>query len=420
MPNRTIGVSLTGPWGIDTTGVPISCSIKFPSGYPNIATAKVSLEKTTSMTDESLRKVSSELQILGHTYMAWKRSSLEAILRYLLGERDLEHSLLWSKVHQEAAAKDADVLSSDSSSDGEDEADGFSAGRNHGLESSEGNLPISNAQYNVPLPKACGAFWTEDGRLVCFFPPKKEASSLLELSLRANNNSGGSQDSTFAGFGRLYKGVTRYREATVSSRAIESDESDSDDSSSSSSGSSSTSSTFAAPYHQYFPSIAWRNEAFDVHRDLSVDESQISGGLFDRHRSSTSAAPNHVSIHNLSDLLPAKQRLAEQYVFEGDKYQCCQINAVAAERHGELDLADLWTLIGLILRNEVPMDIKHHPSQDQYILVLAQRAASSLKKKDSAIDLSLDGKDEGLSPNIKSVIQWGGHPFGRRWLVNSL
>lgn len=389
-----------GPWSL--TGAPtwIKCRVQFPDTYPETAGLMLTIKESPNTTDEQLKRIDHEIQLITKAYVARQLSSLEAIIHYLLGERGLNRSLLWLATRPDG---DLDVPhnSAESSSDEDDQLQSSQTDMNE-------NLVASNAQDNVPLPKACGAFWADDGRLVCFFPRRREKSNLLtgKLNLKTANQKG-----VFEGFGRLdQNSVVTKRPPTLDT----SDSGDSEYECLSSLSNSSTSSYGANPSGQLFMPFMTRHiGALETLNDQSVDESYRSTGAVGDNPPGSSA--NYVSIHVCDDLLPSKQKLAEEYIISGDHQGCCSQNSHVAAEFGAQDIADIWSLVKLIIRKQVPFEIVQDHRKDESIVVAARRAAHPLQTRDSAIDLSYD-----LTEPAAETVQWGGHPFGSRWLVDSL
>lgn len=350
--------------------------------------------------------------------MSQQRSSLEAILRYLLGERNLEESLLWLKKGQESVDPESPQDLDLSSSDEEDEGLGRYVGEHsESMEASDPMIAVSNAQYNVPLPKACGALWAEDGRLVCFFPPRQEKeSSLLDLSIKASDRSSGSRKNIFEDFGRLHSDPIRQKRGASTLETIESGDSDMEYSSAFSSSSSSSSDNMGLPRHHFMPSMAWRG---DSHQGPAVDDSQKSSGDTGFAKSTVMISGNYIAIHDLTQLLPAKKHLANAYTIHGGSSGCAHNSRIARES-GDSDLADVWSFLELIIQEKVPLETKVIPGSNKPVVLVARRAASRLKPKDSAIDLSFDAAQEDKQPSLRGSVKWGNHPLGRRWFVDSL
>lgn len=420
---RRIQVSLSGPWGPEKSSTYLKARIDFPTNYPSAAPS-LALEQTASLSDETTAQIYMDARSIASSFMSQQRSSLEAILRYLLGERNVEESLLWLKKRQESvdleSTQDLDL----SSSDEEDEGLGRYVGeQNESMEASDPMIAVSNARYNVPLPKACGALWAEDGRLVCFFPTKQEKeSSLLELSIKTSDRSSGSRKTIFEDFGRLHNDSARQKRGASTLETIESGDSDQEYSSafsSSSSSSSSSSDNMGLPRHHFMPSMVWRGGMVEAHQGPPVDGSQKLSGETGLAKSTMTTFGNYVAIYDLTQVLPAKKHLAKAYTIH-DGSSGCTHNSRIARESGDLNLADVWSFIELIIQEEVPLETKVIPGSDAPVVVTARRAASRLKPRDSAIDLSFDAAQEDKQPRLRGSVKWGKHPLGRRWFVDSL
>lgn len=415
MPNRSVTVSLVGPWGAESSSIYVKTRIEFPKSYPEEATPTFTVEKTASMSSEIHMKIASELQLVADAYLSRQRNSLEVILRYLLGEQKLEEIRVW--LNQRPDPTDLDLIQDpglSSSDEDDDELGKYTNPQAQGLEMSDGMITVSNAQYNIPMPRVCGVSWAGDGRLVCFSLLKDRIPSLLDL--RNNDRSSRSHKSIFEGFGRFYNRSPVPRNAHSTLETIESDGSDSDVLSMSSFGSSSSSDEFGGPRHHFIPSSAWRGDPSETQRALSVEDSQLSSG--GTHARSAGPKPSSlISIHDFRDLLPSKQDLAKDYIIGGS--QCCAHNAEVALKRGNQELADAWGFIDLILQERVPLNIMRHQQKDESIMLIARNTLSQLTKKDSAVDLSLDAVDGKFQTTKKGSVKWGPHPFGR-WMVQAL
>lgn len=315
------------------------------------------------------------------------------------------------------SAQDLDL----SSSDEEDEGLGRYAGeQTESMEASDSMIAVSNARYNVPLPKACGALWAEDGRLVCFFLPKQEKEpSLLDSSIKASDRSFGSRKKFFEDFGRFHSDSPRQKRGASTLETIESGDSDPESSSTFSSSSSSSSDNIGLPRHHFMPSMAWRGDAFEAHYGAPFDGSHKSSGDTGFAKSTVTVSGNYVAIHDLTQLLPAKKHLAQAYTIH-DGSSGCTHNSRIAKESGDLDLADVWSFVGLIIQEKVPLESKVIPGSNTPVVVIARHAASRLKPRDSAIDLSFDAVQEDKQPSLRGSVKWGNHPLGRRWFIDSL
>ena len=412
-------MSLSGPWGPGNDATYLQSRIDFPSTYPDSASPSFSFEKTASLSDETLRKIYTDVGLIAASFVSLQRSSLEATLRYLLGEQTLEESLILLKKRESVDLDSARDLDSSSSDDDDEIVGKYGDSHANIMEASDPMIATSNAQYNVPLPKACGALWADDGRLVCFFPSKSDQeSSLLEMSIRASDRSSKKGKTMFEGFGRLQNTSSRQRRHASTLETIESGDSDFEESSTSS-DSSSSSAGFGLPQHHFLPTMAWRGNVLEIPPGVSLDDSQKSSGGSGLEKSSSSKGSMIISIHAFADLLPAKQGLAERYAIGKGSISSVQ-NARVARDSGDPDLADVWSFVGLLLQDVVPLELIGSPRENDSIMIVARCAVSRLKAKDSAIDLSFDDLQEQTKSIKSAPVKWGNHPFGRRWFVDSL
>lgn len=403
-------VFLSGPWGAEGGSTFVKASIDFPKGYPEEATPAVSIEKTASISNETLQRMNSELEQITNAYMSGQRNSLEAMLRYLLGEQNLEESLTWLKERPDHNDLDLIQDPESSSSDEDDEEAGmYTNAQAQGMDMSDGMIAVSNAQYNVPLPRVRGALWSGDGYLACFFPPKDKAPSLLDLSLKNNDRSSRSHKIISEGFGRFYNRSPAPRNKASTLETIESDESDSG-SSVSSSDSSSSSDLFGVPPHHFVRSSAWRGDTSETQKAQSVEDSQLSSGGTGPAKSSGAKSYSSISIHDLRDLLPAKRNYAQEYVIGGP--DCCQHNAAVAARLGNQDLADAWDFVNLLLQARVPLSTMLHPQRDESIMVVARKALSILRSREHKAKPASGTSGNRTAGVTKGAIKWGYNPFG--------
>lgn len=417
VPNRFVIVSFSGPWGLENSSIYIKTRISFPKDYPEKAMPSFSIEKTASVSIHTLQKISSETQSVANAYLSRQKNSFEALLRYLLGEQNLEDSLLWLKERPDHTDLDLSQDVALSSSDEDEDVDIFMNSQGQRVDADDGMLIMSNAQYNVPVPKSCGALWAGDGRLVCFFPPKEEKSqSLLDLTLKGNEKYSKNQKSIFEGFGRFYSRSSIPKKTASTLETIESEDSGYEDISSSSSGSSSSSKIIDALSHHFIPSTGWRGDASETQRAVSIDESQKSSGGTVPPKSIGFKFVSFISIHNCKEYLPSKQELAQKYLLDGP--DCCAANAEIAAQCGDQKLADAWELVDLILHEEVPLDVAPHPYKNEAILVVKRQSIPKLRRKGNAVELSSEMQEE-VRPSMRGSIKWGSHPFGR-WLVEEL
>ncbi|KAJ9220514.1 hypothetical protein DTO027B5_3682 [Paecilomyces variotii] len=423
---RKTTVSLHGPWGPEGASLFLKVDIKFPSEYPRSAIPTFNIQRTTSVTDQLANKIASELRTIAETYLAKKRGCLEGVLRYLLGECNLEESVAWvlGETAETVKSPVTGTVEGEESSDEDEEVGQF---QNQDLGMSSELLRPVNANVMVPVAKACGALWANDGRLVCFFPPKKDRQSAVFDTLGFSAMTRLSRaDKVFEGFGRLQTSSPGPRTTTgtgtgtgTGTNTITDDgTSDYSDDSSVASSSSSGSSGLLTGLPSRFPAPqTWRSAgSLGFRQARSTDNSQKSTNGGGPQRSSD-APQNIISIHDFNYLLPAKRELAVQYRIFGKGADVCAHNAAVAADAGYHDLAQVWGLIRLILHNQVP----NEPELQADIPTIARLATTGdMKRKDSGVDLSYDNPKASPDVATSSNIRWGEHPLGGRWLVPAL
>lgn len=404
IPRRTATVTLNGPWGEHEAPVFMRISIRFPPDYPLSATPHCRIEKTTSYISEgTISKLDSEIKALAEVYKNRRRGSLEAIISYLLGERGLEESISW--LSDGAVTDGAVTQDEDSSSDEEDEMGADFATPAMEMSGTDILGPF-NANANVPLPRQCGAIWSRDGRLVTFFPPKPEPKPMFSnLATLSNDSRTYKSKRIFEMLGQLNKDSPD--PGRKSSSAMENP----DDSASQGSWETSSSSSSGSPVRGGLsgiaPPVAWRGGPLKFQRSSQ----QSSAGY--EAKPLPSKPKSIITIRNLANLLPAKRELAEDYEVFGEAAEVCSHNATVARVYGYAELADIWNLVGLILADQVPLEIMQQSYRREPILVVAKRTAVQIRKKDSGLDLSFDEPESIAKPKLKSRVKWGNHPFAR-------
>ncbi|KAJ6179872.1 hypothetical protein N7519_010333 [Penicillium mononematosum] len=373
---RKISISLNGPWGADGASLFLKVDIKFPMSYPKTAIPTFAFQKTAAVTDEWAAKTTAELRTIAETYMSRNRGP---------------------PINGELEGESSD----------EDEV-GMTQSQELGM-SSELLRPV-NANVMVPVAKACGALWANDGRLICFFPPKQKKDKSAELF----ENMGFKEmtrwsrgDKVFEGFGRLHTNSPGPRGMGTITSTDDGASDDSDDSYSDTSSSSGSSDVLSGLPTRFPAPQTWRSAgSYGIHRPRSTDNSQRSTGGGATVKSE--APQNIVSIHDLSDILPVKRELASQYRICGKGTDVCAHNAAVALDAGCYELAQIWGLIKLIL----------HVRKSPGTLPESGPLQRRIQRKGSRIgSLGRDGLYRDLTG---SIIRWGDHPLGSHWLVPAL
>lgn len=416
--DRHVRVSFNGPWGPEGKLIFIQLRMDFPINYPESSCPHFELDKTSSLPEERISDLENDMRTIATGYLIHRRGCIEAVLSYLLGERDLHESTDWLEPLSEQAIEEQ----AESSSDDEDGLMGdypTTGSQNLDMEGSMGS-GILSANANVPLPKACGAVWATDGRLVCFFPPKEEPQSILHHAALTDSSRGRDSREIFEGFGRLHTdSLDPKSKARSSIEAVEED--GGEDTSSDSSSSSSDSEGPGMIGNGFRPPAAWHGASlrFQKLKTHSTNGSvPTSTGI--NKKPTYSRNRTLVSIQNVDDVIPSKRTLAEEYGIFGDAKSLCSHASEIALKHGDSDLANIWELVKLILRDDVPLKALPLPNTKEDIHVLAQRALVQIKRKDSGLDLSFDEPDSVSNPQKLAHVRWGNHPFANPWLVQAL
>lgn len=397
--HRKAVMSLQAPWGEEQSQVFLRLEMRFPKLYPRNANAVLSLQKTGFVDEATHKLISTELHTIAETYASRKRGCLEAVLRYLLREQNLEQIVSWVLGESLTDSKilDPGAIPADESSSDDD--DPLVDGARDRLEAS--------ANIMVPLAKGCGALWSETGKLVCFFPTKsKEPVSFLS-TLGVKDLDESDSKRLFEGFGRLHTSSPARKAAKAIDNDSESDTSDSSWRSSSSSSSSSETDNNVRGASSYAIGAPGRQQ-----RSRSPDRSNQS--TTGAHKLNEVPRTTTVSIHTFDDLIPSKRGLAEAYHIVGDGKEVCENNANVARNAGLEDLSSAWTLLSLVLEDAVPLavvsNIKHGEVDD--ITVIARAVTTTLRQGRGIVASS--------ESHAFGRIKWGNHPLGSTYLLRAI
>lgn len=409
---RLATIGLNGPWAADAKSVFLRITLKFPESYPRFAMALFTLERTTSaIPDDVIDKLNRELRVLIEHYGDRREGCLEAIVTYLLGDRSLEQSIR----DADQKVKDGFLLAhtDESSSDDDDEEVGVNGGNMEN--SGSGTLKISPAQANTPLPKHCGAYFANDGRLVCFFPPKEQRSG-FDLDMIRNSEHVGKHSRHLEGLGRLYERSPSSRDLA---RRLQDEESSEESSTGSwtSTSSSSDGSEFediARLPDRFGPPSAWRAAALRNYKASS----HASGGQ--SKATQTLKSKSVVSIRDLTDLTLASRSLADSYRLFGSGPEICEHNAGAARQHGLENIARVWDICATLLYDKVPLKALDQPLTKGTFLTVAMRNVVCVKSKLSGFAVKFDDPPAVAKPMCTGRVKWGMHPLAQTWLIPQL
>lgn len=422
MDSLTFNASLTGPWGADGDSIFVKVKIDVPTGYPKHKAPKFTIEKSSFMPEEIHKKLQREVHKLANQFLLRKQNCLEVAFTYLLGEVDLESSTTFFKNVRDLD-DDMDGLADDSSSEDEDPAATGSASMSQEL-GNAGEVDTTIAPHGraimPPPPRTCGARFSNDGRLVCFFPTKEEKFRALFSSTGETYKDRPKNEPFFAGFGRLaFDSSPRQRDNIEEASATDdqSDNSDSDRSSSESSSSDSESTSIHNMNMWYRPSRqpkkAW-SEDRSVRSSGAGTGTGTGTGIGTATGTGTSRrriikARNLISVHDLSSDLPSKREFAEEYAIFGDGADVCNHNAQVAAKHGFADLSNIWLYLALLLHKGIPLEVLGRNAKRDSILVIARDVVSRVGYIDKNASADPWSHDKALLGRVR----WGQHPLAK-------
>ncbi|KAI9851130.1 MAG: hypothetical protein M1824_002831, partial [Vezdaea acicularis] len=379
------------------------------------------LEKTASISEETLESLSSGIQLIAQGFVSRKRGCLEPVVCYLLGERGLEES---TAALNDVNEDDDDALGESSSEDDADEVEDVSkTDTEEDLERSGNDLlGTRDANAKVPLAKCCGAMFAENGTLVCFFPRREEnpVTGFSTFPLRDSERATRSQK-MYAGFGRIQT-ISPGPKTRFSSVDDGNEDNDSDDSWTESSGSSFKSGASFPRWH--VPQLLRGKRRLDKNpppAPVSADHSTRSGGPSSGPgKFSSNKSKSVVSLKVFDDLIPSKDYLANEYLIFGDGPVVCGHNAHVATKYGHHDLAETWKLAQHILYNEIPLEVLDQRYRREPILVIARLANQDTQRRDSGTDLEHNEGNPAGRRQLKGRVKWGKHTFAAPWLITKL
>ncbi|KAI0019929.1 hypothetical protein F4780DRAFT_780045 [Xylariomycetidae sp. FL0641] len=411
----TLRASLKGPWGHDGETIYIKVKVDIPTHYPKSRPPKFMIEKTALMADETYQKIDQEISQLASQFSKKRQNCLEVAFSYLLGEIDLSSSDAFFK-----NVRDLDDglggLEDESSSEEEDNEIPAGGSANMSLSQEltasvelDSALAPTNRSNMPPPPRLCGGRFSNDGRLVCFFPTKEEKAKALLFTPTESLRERPRGEPTFAGFGRLQQESTppRNRHANEDASATE-DQSDSEGSETSTSSSDSETTYMHKVNMWYLPGRRFRKT---FSGSYSIHSSGGGTGIGTGTGTGTSRRrpgkpKNVIAIHDITDDLPSKRELAREYSIFGDGAAVCEHNAQVAKKYGRRDLTDIWVYAGLLLRRDIPLELLDQGKSRDTVLVIAKDAVTRFKDNNNP-------SGELESAAFTGRVKWGQHPLAK-------
>ncbi|CAK9436380.1 uncharacterized protein LODBEIA_P09380 [Lodderomyces beijingensis] len=400
-----------------------------------------SIEETHELDKETKLIMEQHLREIAHFFAnRHHRFCLEQCLRYLMGEKiDLNDSLIVENRHESVDEADFGIEVGNEGwvddlihQQPDFDVNGYSSGEEADADL-EDLMPSADAKDDIffanslspgarddnlqeiravqqhgfdstPLPKGCGAVWSPNGHLVCFFMQKTTRTTRAEASLKSDDTSVKAYDPHLAG-------DTRERRVEV---LDDGDSSDSDDFNSNASESTSSEEDFHEDYAKLLKTdaasrgrvTALFKSSFGlggrfIDRDSSHKSSLhrfASNSAVSNNRSSVkddkkkdfktdATGPNVVKIYDFSQFLPERVDLAKEYRVTGDtSANLAAFNAKVAAKYGLKGISDTWRVLEVILSGNVTL-------------------------------LPLLGSQKNSSTKHESLSIWGAHPFGYTWLI---
>ncbi|KAI3321600.1 hypothetical protein HD806DRAFT_158345 [Xylariaceae sp. AK1471] len=415
MDSLTMKASLKGPWGADGDTIYIKVKVDVPRKYPKARAPRFIIEKTALMADQIYKKLNQEVNQLAGQFSKKRQNCLDVAFSYLLGEIDLSNSDTFFKNVRDLD-DDFDGIEDESSSEEEDNdiPTGGSATMTMSQEltaSTELDATLAPAPRPTipPIPRTCGGRFSNDGRLVCFFPTKEEKARAL-FTPTDGFRERPKDEPTFAGFGRLQQDSTppRHRNLNDEASATE-DQSDSEASDESSSSSDSETTYLNKINMWYLPGRRFRKAlsgTYSIHSSGGgTGIGTGTGTAVSRRR--TGKPKNIVSIHNVAGDLPSKRELAHEYLIFGDGADVCKHNAFVAQKYGRHNLVDVWRYAALLLRKDIPLELLEYKKQRDTILVIAKDA---IARFGGGSPLPGDDSDNTA---LTGRVKWGYHPLAK-------
>lgn len=419
MDNLTLNASLKGPWGADGENIFIKVKVDIPAQYPRSQAPKFTIEKTSFMPEETHKRIDQEVHQMAQQFLQRKQNCLEVAFTYLLGEVDLESSTTFFKNVRDFD-DDLEGLADESSSEDDE---GIPAGGSASMSQElpphgEADTALAAPSRTIipPPPRTCGARFSSDGRLVCFFPSKEEKAKALFSNSADAYRDRSKGEPFFAGFGRVtYESLPRAKLSTEDGSGSDaaSDNSDSEETSSSSSDSESTS------MHKL---SVWYRPSRQLRKTWSEDRSVRSSGAgtgtgvgtgtgTGTSRRRPARPRNSLSIYDLRDELPSKKELAENYAIFGDGEEVCEHNALVAERCHCPYVANIWHYLALLLRTGIPLEVLANSQRHGAILVVAKDVVSQYRDGNPVVP-----QDRPLGHLLSGRVKWGEHPLAKAFV----
>jgi hypothetical protein len=244
---------------------------------------------------------------------------------------------------------------------------------------------------NVPLPKSCGAFFSPNGQLITYFPPKARVRS---TEIDGFSSSQPEERSTKAS--RLFP---LFGNLSIEARDYE-------DSDTESMSSRSETASDASPKAEIFSFSSPGERSWSERLENMQPLPRLAAG----------EKTVIISIRNVNELIHFRPELARSYKLSCDSEAAAGRvsleNADIARTAGLDDLANVWSLLGLLLQDRLPEDMLTVADTD---LLTTARRASRLVRSNSGTRPNMTRLSSAM--NVSHISQ---SKAGASWLVSQI
>ncbi|CDO96273.1 unnamed protein product [Kluyveromyces dobzhanskii CBS 2104] len=362
-------ITLNGPWVEDDPEryIFMRIVIDFPPEYPTKGHEPVfQIEENRELKDQQKTAIMERLKEISKKYVSANRYCLEPCLQYLLGEEvnleisDIEDgSKLFSFDFEDMSSIDKSSLNS--SDDQSDASTNISSVSDDEYATRDGSLQLYSSTPepkfdSTPVPNGCGAVWTAQGTLICFFrnesKSEKKQHSIIDVGrtgiggfVRSKNLQSASQ-TLKDNVSINQKKPKTYRE-TLSINSQHASESLNQSSDSDSEGSDDSYAEFLDDILKNDLTLRTKMPMMPrIFHDETKSTASVSGKTVESVRKSKSS----IVMQNFSDLIPDKRELAKEYILFGETPEnVAKYNAGIAENYGYEDIAQCWRMISHIV-----------------------------------------------------------------------
>ncbi|RHZ79404.1 hypothetical protein Glove_146g41 [Diversispora epigaea] len=378
--NRNCTISLHGPWS-ENGLVFIRINVFYPEQYPEQPLFEI--QKTGMISIMNRTHMSQNLKKIARAQILQKRPFLEACVRYLLGGQNSDGQDLYGK-------------------EDSDEENFLNSKRRTSYDNSLIMFLGDKDDHNkIPFPVICGARFSANGTLVCFFSNFRSPDS-RDLNQKNNNSRHNTYIYTHP---RSFESWEQYQMVSSLPRPVFGYPGDDDDG--------------------FFSFVrSKKNEVQDdeIHDNegnrITADDGRITSDHVALFESTDLSRRCHSVISfDLSEMMPVNFKLASKYVLRGnDPVEICKRNAQIAAEHNRPDLEQAWILASLILTQTIPNKRMRNSITNEDMFYHERSAKPLVKRKKNGKNgkngISYDTSVEEFQ-NLFAKVNWGYHPLGK-------